>query len=58
MDRGETIPLRLHEDVEDHAVLIDSSSEIVSDAVDLEEDFVEMYLSPVRGRQRPIGKNV
>src|SRR3954451_18178475 len=39
---GEPLPLRLHENVEDHAVLIDSSPEIVSDAVDLEEDFVQM----------------
>ena len=41
-DRGKAIPLRLHEDVEDNTVLIDGSPEIVSDAVDLEEDFVQM----------------
>ena len=41
-DRGKTIPLRLHEDVEDDPVLIDSSPEVVSDAIDLEEDFVQM----------------
>jgi hypothetical protein len=39
---GETIPLRLNENVQDDAVLIDRSPEIVSDAVDLEEDFVQM----------------
>src|SRR4051812_13345174 len=41
-DRGKTIALRLHEDVEDHPVLIDGPPEILSDAVDLEEHFVQM----------------
>jgi hypothetical protein len=41
-DRGKPIPLRLHEYVEDNAVLIYRSPEVVSDAVDLEEDFIQM----------------
>src|SRR5690349_9149307 len=41
-DRGKTIALRLHEDVEDNAVLIDSSPKVMSDAVDLEEHFIQM----------------
>ena len=41
-DCRESIPLRLHEDVEDNAVLIDRSPEVMSDAVDLEEDLVQM----------------
>ena len=41
-DRGKPISLRLHEDVEDHAVLINRSPQVVSDAIDLQEDFVEM----------------
>ena len=32
----------MNENVQDDAVLIDRSPEIVSDAVDLEEDFVQM----------------
>ena len=37
---GKAIPLRLHEDVEDDAVLIDCSPQVVSDAVDLQENLV------------------
>ena len=33
---SKSIPLRLHKDVKDNAVLIDRSPEIVRDAIDLE----------------------
>ena len=39
---SKSVPLWLHENVEDNTVLIDGSPEIMSDAVDLEEDFVQM----------------
>ena len=41
-DCGKPIPLRLHEDVEDHAALINRSPQVVSDTIDLQEDFVQM----------------
>ena len=41
-DGSKPIPLLLHKDIEDNAVLIDSSPEVVSDAVDLEKDFIQM----------------
>ncbi|MCU1292286.1 MAG: hypothetical protein JWP08_1136 [Bryobacterales bacterium] len=37
---GEPVPLWLYKDVEDYAVLIYRSPEVVSDTVDLQEDFV------------------
>ena len=42
VDGGEPIRFWLYKNVEDHAVLIDRSPEIVSDAVDLEKDLVQM----------------
>ena len=39
---GEPIPLGLHKDIEDNAVLIHRSPEVVSDAVDLQENFIQM----------------
>src|SRR3954447_21048949 len=48
-DRGETIPLRLHEDVEDYAVLIDRSPQVTSNTVDLEEDLIQMPFVPGPG---------
>lgn len=41
-DRGEPIPFRLYQDVQHNPVLIDCPPEVASDAVDLEEDFVQM----------------
>jgi hypothetical protein len=35
----------LDEDIEDYTVLIDRSPEVMSDAVDLEENFIQMPLS-------------
>ncbi len=40
--RSKSIPFRLYKDVEHNAVLIDCSPEVVSDAVDLQEDLVQM----------------
>jgi hypothetical protein len=40
--RCKPIPLRLDENVEDNAILIDRAPEIVRDAVDLQEHLVEM----------------
>jgi hypothetical protein len=39
-DRGEAIALRLHGNVENNAVLIDGSPQVVSDAINLQENFV------------------
>ena len=39
---GKAVPLRLNQNIQDNTVLIDSSPEVMSDAVDLEEDLVEM----------------
>src|SRR5436305_10524537 len=44
MDCGKPIPLRLNQNIEHNTVLIDCSPEIVSDAVDLEKNFVEVPL--------------
>ena len=52
-NRGEAIPFRLDEDVEDDAVLIDGSPEVVNDAVDLEEDLVQMPLITRSGTSSP-----
>ena len=41
-DGGKSISLRLHENVQDNALLINRSPEVVGDAVDLEEDLVQM----------------
>lgn len=41
-DGRKAIPFGLNQDVENNPVLIDSSPEIVSDTVDLQEDFVQM----------------
>ena len=41
-DRGKPVPPRLHKDIQDDTILIDRSPEVVSDAVDLEEDLVQM----------------
>jgi hypothetical protein len=38
----ESIPPWLHKDVEHNAVLINGSPEVMSNAVDVEEDFVQM----------------
>ena len=52
-DRGKTVALRLHENVEDNAVLIDGSPEIMSDAIDLEEDLVQMPFVAGSGTPSP-----
>ena len=39
---GKAIALGLYEDIKDNAVLIDRSSQAVSDAVDLKETLVQM----------------
>ncbi len=41
-DSRKPIPLRLHENIEDNAVLINRSPEVMSDAVDLEEHLIQM----------------
>jgi hypothetical protein len=50
---GEAIPFRLDEDVENNAVLIDRSPEVVNDAVDFEEDLVQMPLITRSGTSSP-----
>jgi hypothetical protein len=41
-DGSKAIPFGLNKDVENNSVLIDSSPEIVSDAIDFEEHFIQM----------------
>jgi len=55
---GETIPLRLDENVKNDTILIDGPPEVLSDAVDLEEDFIQMPLvaGPGTPSPEPIGK--
>ena len=59
-DGSKAIPFGLDQDVENNPVLIDSSPEIVSDAVDLEEHFIQMPFvagsstsSPYTGSELP-----
>src|SRR3954451_24970214 len=52
-DRSETIAFRLNEDIEHNTVLIDGSPEVMSDAVDLQEDFVQMPLIAGSGTPPP-----
>src|SRR3954464_11070434 len=56
-DRGKPIPLRLDKDVEDNAVLIDRPPEVVSDAVDLEKDFIQIpfVASASTSSREPVG---
>jgi hypothetical protein len=51
--RGKAIPLRLNQNIEDNAVLINSAPEVVSDAIDLEEDFIEMPFITGSGTSSP-----
>src|SRR4051794_38042211 len=46
---GKAIPLRLNKDIENNAVLIDGSPEIMRAAVDLEKDFIQMPFIPGSG---------
>src|SRR5206468_6502 len=48
-NRSEAISFRLDEDVENNAILIDRPPEVVSDAVDLEENLVQMPLIACSG---------
>jgi hypothetical protein len=43
-DGSKSIPLCLHENIEDNTVLIDHSPKVVSHSVDLEKDFIQMPL--------------
>jgi hypothetical protein len=54
----ETIPLRLHENIKNDTILIDGSPEKMRDAVDLEEDLIQMPLVTWPGTPSPqaIGK--
>jgi hypothetical protein len=53
MHLRESVPFGLHKDIEGDAVLIDGSPEVVSDAIDLEEDFIEMPLIARSGTSSP-----
>jgi len=50
-DASKSVPSWLDENIEDDTVLGDRSPEIVGDSVDLEEDFIQMPLSPLRARR-------
>ena len=50
-DGGKPISPRLHENVQDKAVLINRSPEVMRDAVDLEEDLVQMPFVARRARR-------
>ena len=50
-DRGKPIPPRLYKDVKNNAVLIDRSPKVMSDAVDFQEDLVQVPL--VTGSSTP-----
>src|SRR4051794_25634981 len=50
---GKAITLRLYEDVEDNAVLIDCSPEVMSDTVDLQKHFIQMPLIASSGTSSP-----
>jgi hypothetical protein len=48
---SKSIPPWLHENIEDNAVLIDRSPEVMRGSVDLEEAFIQMPFIPGRARR-------